>query len=380
MNVNSRIDWHIGMELTAQTFIEFDENIARKQQVVNQITNGNQFGIIPASEFNNKGVFVKNTLEIEHLSCIALLASGQILHIDERVVIPIPILYGDEYFLAGGLGQKQVGLDKDSVPFIKPECVYGIYALSELEKNDLFPIMKFKVQEGVFSIDNEYIPPCLILESDDRFQTYIQQYIERITVLAEHPNLELGEGKRAFMHYAFLLKNYNLKNRVQNFIQLMCEIAQAIDYYIVIPNVESGIEIQPYSSYDVVAWLRWLDGYIRGAASILDKVVLKKQDIDFEELKAQIKSELYQRLYTELYEKLYKELGATLRDEILRDLHVSIMEYINGKLKKDIHDLLVDELSEELYNKLYRMLYDSLFNALYVPKEEEVEEEFMPLI
>ena len=190
----------------------------------------------------------------------------------------------------------------------------------------------------------------------------------------------MGEGKRAFMHYAFLLKNYNLKNRVQNFIQLMCEIAQAIDYYIVIPNVESGIEIQPYSSYDVVAWLRWLDGYIRGAASILDKVVLKKQDIDFEELKAQIKSELYQQLYTELYEKLYKELGATLRDEILRDLHVSIMEYINGKLKKDIHDLLVDELSEELYNKLYRMLYDSLFNALYVPKEEEVEEEFMPLI
>ena len=44
MNVNARIDWHTGMEITAQTFIEFDENIARRQQVALRIANGNLFG------------------------------------------------------------------------------------------------------------------------------------------------------------------------------------------------------------------------------------------------------------------------------------------------------------------------------------------------
>lgn len=379
MNINSRIDWKAGMAISAQTFLELDENLRHRQQAATRAVNGNEFGLIPFTEFDRQGGFVRNKLEIDHLACMALLPSGKILHIDEKVVVTVPLVYGNEYYLACGFGEKEVEFDVKEVPFVRPEYTYGIYSLSELEGTDLFPVMKFKVSDGIFSIDESYIPPCLYLSSDNRFQPYLEQLTKQVSLLAEHPNLESGERKRAFQRYAYLLKSYDNQGRTCPFIQLTYEIAQAIDYYIVTPNTETPVTIPAYSGYDIANWLDWLDSYLHNAAGTLDKVVLEDHTIDFDELKAQIKAELYEQLRPELYEQLYTELKAKLYAEISEDLTVRLTDYINQQLKTELHDLLSGELSEELYESLYKNLYESLYNALYVPVEKE-EDEFTPLI
>lgn len=379
MNINSRIDWKAGMAISAQTFLELDENLRHRQQAATRAVNGNEFGLIPFTEFDRQGGFVRNKLEIDHLACMALLPSGKILHIDEKVVVTVPLVYGNEYYLACGFGEKEVEFDVKEVPFVRPEYTYGIYSLSELEGTNLFPVMKFKVSDGIFSIDESYIPPCLYLSSDNRFQPYLEQLTKQVSLLAEHPNLESGEGKRAFQRYAYLLKSYDTQGRTCPFIQLTYEIAQAIDYYIVMPNTETPVTIPAYSGYDIANWLDWLDSYLHNAAGTLDKVVLEDHTIDFDELKAQIKAELYEQLRPELYEQLYTELKAKLYAEISEDLTVHLTDYINQQLKTELHDLLSGELSEELYESLYKNLYESLYNALYVPVEKE-EDEFTPLI
>lgn len=379
MNINSRIDWKAGMAISAQTFLELDENLRHRQQAATRAVNGNEFGLIPFTEFDRQGGFVRNKLEIDHLACMALLPSGKILHIDEKVVVTVPLVYGNEYYLACGFGEKEVEFDVKEVPFVRPEYTYGIYSLSELEGTDLFPVMKFKVSDGIFSIDESYIPPCLYLSSNNRFQPYLEQLTKQVSLLAEHPNLESGEGKRAFQRYAYLLKSYDTQGRTCPFIQLTYEIAQAIDYYIITPNTETPVTIPAYSGYDIANWLDWLDSYLHNAAGTLDKVVLEDHSIDFDELKAQIKAELYEQLRPELYEQLYTELKAKLYAEISEDLTVRLTDYINQQLKTELHDLLSGELSEELYESLYKNLYESLYNALYVPVEKE-EDEFTPLI
>lgn len=379
MNINSRIDWKAGMAISAQTFLELDENLRHRQQAATRAVNGNEFGLIPFTEFDRQGGFVRNKLEIDHLACMALLPSGKILHIDEKVVVTVPLVYGNEYYLACGFGEKEVEFDVKEVPFVRPEYTYGIYSLSELEGTDLFPVMKFKVSDGIFSIDESYIPPCLYLSSDNHFQPYLEQLTKQVSLLAEHPNLESGEGKRAFQRYAYLLKSYDTQGRTCPFIQLTYEIAQAIDYYIVTPNTETPVTIPAYSGYDIANWLDWLDSYLHNAAGTLDKVVLEDHSIDFDELKAQIKAELYEQLRPELYEQLYTELKAKLYAEISEDLTVRLTDYINQQLKTELYDLLSGELSEELYESLYKNLYESLYNALYVPVEKE-EDEFTPLI
>lgn len=379
MNINSRIDWKAGMAISAQTFLELDENLRHRQQAATRAVNGNEFGLIPFTEFDRQGGFVRNKLEIDHLACMALLPSGKILHIDEKVVVTVPLVYGNEYYLACGFGEKKVEFDVKEVPFVRPEYTYGIYSLSELEGTDLFPVMKFKVSDGIFSIDESYIPPCLYLSSDNRFQPYLEQLTKQVSLLAEHPNLESGEGKSAFQRYAYLLKSYDTQGRTRPFIQLTYEIAQAIDYYIVTPNAEMPVTIPAYSGYDIANWLDWLDSYLHNAAGTLDKVVLEDHSIDFDELKAQIKAELYEQLRPELYEQLYTELKAKLYAEISEDLTIRLTDYITQQLKTELHDLLSGELSEELYESLYKNLYESLYNALYVPVEKE-EDEFTPLI
>lgn len=380
MNINSRIDWKTGMAISAQTFLKLDENLHNRLQVANRATNGNEFGLIPFTEFDNRGGFVRNKLEMEHLTCMALLPSGKILHIDEKVTVTIPLVYGDEYYLACGFSEKELEFDVEEVPFVRPEYTYGIYPLSELEGTDLFPVMKFKVNDGIFSIDESYIPPSLCLSTNSHFQTYLEELAEKTQVLAEHPNLESGEGKRALQRYAYLLKNYDIQGRTYPFIQLTREIAQSIDYYIIKPHTETPVVIPSHSEYDIATWLEWLNSYLHNASNILDKVVLEDHSIDFDELKAQIKEELYKQLHPNLYEKLYAELKTKLYTEITENLTNRLTDYISHQFKAELHDLLSEELSETLYENLYKKLYESLYKALYVPTEEEDKDEFMPLI
>ena len=152
----------------------------------------------------------------------------------------------------------------------------------------------------------------------------MEQLTKKVSLLAEHPNLESGEGKRAFQRYAFLLKSYDTQGRTRPFIQLTHEIVQAVDFYIVRPNTEAPATIPVYSVYDIANWLDWLDSYLHNAANILDKVVLEDHSINFDELKTQIKAELYERLRPELHEQLYTELKAKLYAEISEELTISM--------------------------------------------------------
>jgi hypothetical protein len=177
-----------------------------------------------------------------------------------------------------------------------------------------------------------------------------------------------------------VLKNYSIKNRVQHFVELLQEIAGAVEFYITQVYTETPIEKEEYSPFDIVKYFSWLENYLHGAATILDGVVLEDKSIDFDALKLQIKEEIYQKVYPELKETLYAELHDKLKEEIWNELYSSLSDYINGNFRKEIYELLEGRLSEELYEKLYKTLYDGLYNALFVPEPVEEEEEFLPLI
>ncbi|MEG1659116.1 MAG: hypothetical protein RR304_00875 [Bacteroides sp.] len=379
MDINSRIDWQAGMEITAQTFKELDDTIVCREQATACITHLGIPGILPATTFCCKGQFVKNKLEIERLACMALLPSGRILHIDEAVELPIPMLYGDEYYFTAGFSDTRTEFDKNGIPYSRPNYSFAIHSQVELQDSDLLPLLRLKVNEGIFSIDDKYIPVYLLFESDIRLSDYRDQFAEKLLTLAEHPNLELGEGKRSLQHYRNLLKQYDYKNSVQAFAQLTREIAQAVDYYIIRPNTEKPIELATYSVYDIQAWLTWLNEYMSAANSILNTVVLEDHSINFEALKADIKAELYAQIRPELQEALYNSIKEELKEELNESLRKNLFEYIDSQLRVELYDKLHGELSEKLYDKLYNTLYLALYNALYVPTEEE-KEEFIPII
>ena len=370
------------MEMTAGTLAGMNQHIDFQQQVAIQAALGNtRIGLMPNAPFNNKGNFVRNTFEMEHFRCMALLPSGRIIDADEMAVVTIPMLYGNHYYLAVGFGDGQTEFEKEGVPYIRPQYTYQICTLEELEGKDVMPVVRFTVNDGVFSVDADYIPPTLQLVCDDRYQTHIQQIVNRLEALATHEHLVDEFGTRALLHFLFLLKGYNLKNLTSDFVQFTQEIAQAVCYYILTPHTqaEQAVEIPVPTQYDIELWLRWLDNYLGGAVSVLDQLVLEDNSIDFDALKAQIKAELYEQMTPELHDKLLGEIKEELRAEIEQHLSETLTNYVEQTLKPALHDQLAEELTADLYQQLYDALYDALYNALFVPTAKE-EDDFMPLI
>ena len=368
-----------GMELTAQTFKELDANLDFRQRVaVRAALGGSQLGLLPGAEFSCKGIFVRNTYEIERFRCLAVLPSGRILSADEKVALAVPMLFGNEYYLTVTYGEQEHTFEKEDVPYVSTVKAYAIHDLGELDKEDLLPVARFKVADGVFSVDPAYIPPCLLLSADARFAEFGTAYVEKLQALAAHANFEDGEGKRAILRYVFLLKGYDWDGSVRDFVQLTQEIAQAIDYYIVTPHTDKPVDVPAPNRYDIQKWLQWLSDYLSGAATILDGVVLEDKSIDYEALLAQAKAELYERLNPELREALLQQIKDELREELREQLTGSLTGYIDGQVKPGLHDSLNAELDPSLYGRLYPELYDALYTALYVPEEEE--EEFYPLM
>ena len=379
MDINATINWKPGLELNSQTFIGWEERLDYRQRVALRAALGNQrMGLLPDAEFRCKGMFVKSKLEISDLRCMAELPSGRIVDADEPVAVPIPMLYGNEYYLTIGVGSGQTEFESKDVPYRRPQYDYAVMTMDEMQQADVFPLMRFSVSDGVFSIDEDYLPPYLLLSSDERFKTYMASFTDTIASLAAHANLEEGEGKRLLHRYHFLLRGYHLQQSVCDFVMLTEEIAQAIDYYIVSPHSENPAQIPVPDPRDIRKWLDWFQSYLGAASSILDGVVLEDNTIDYEALLAQAKKELYDRLNPELYEKLLLSIKDELREELKQSLSESITTYINDTLRPDMEQALGKQLYDYLFEQLYLKLFDNLFNALYVPEPEE--KQFVPQI
>lgn len=397
MDLNSRINWLPGMEITSQTFIGLEEKLDFQQQIAIRAALGStRMGMLPGATLSCSGIFVKNTFEIERLQCMALLPSGKIVDADEPVVVTIPMLFGDSYYLTVGVGEGLTEFEKEGVAYIRPHYEYAIHTQDEIDVSDVMPLMHFMVREGVFSIDADYIPPCLLLTSDSRFEKYIAKFVSLIDSITSHQNLIEGEGKRALLHYLFILKGYSLKNNVHDFLMMLQEIAQAVDYYIIKPNTEQQVEIPEPKQSDIAQWLNWFETFLSGVIVVLDKVVLEDNTIDYDALLRQAKAELYEQLHEELIVKLLAETKIELLKIVKEELQnslaqqtLTLTEYINNNLRPSLEEHLRSELEqllnemegdlrERLYERLYENLFEHLFNALYVPEPES--EKFVPMI
>ena len=379
VDINARINWMPGMELSAQTFLEMDANFDFRQQTAIRAALGEHcMGLLPGLPFSSTGAFYTNTYEISRLQLSALLPSGRIVQVDEPISVVIPLLYGSIYYLTVGLGDNTTAFEKEGVPYIRPQYVYAIMTPDEVLASDVFPITKFTVNAGTFSVDSTYIPPCLLLSAHPAFASYCERFADRIRVLCEHTNLREGDGKRTMMRYLFMLKAYDMLGRVGDFISFTHEIAQAVDYFIISPNMDSPTAIPHPRMTDVAEWLQWLDNYLIGAVTVLDSIILEDDSIDYDALLAQAKKELYDQLNPELYERLLMQIKDELREEISRTLTDTLTTYMNDTIKPELEQLLHQQLHDSLYDKLYDDLYNKLYEALYVPTAEEAD--FIPMI
>lgn len=383
MDINARIYWQPGMELNAETFRNYDENLDIRQQASIRAALGINVGILPGSDFKCSGMFVKGNFEIPDLRCQALLPSGWVLDIDKAVSIPIPELRGEKYFyVAANFSTEMVLFQKEGVSFMRPDYEFGIYTMKQLWEEPAIPVARLSLSGDELNIDTEYIPPYLIVSSEPRFKKILDQLINGMVDIVGHPNLEPGDKARTMQRYLFRLTSFDENYTVLNLLQLTREIASAMNYQIFTPQ-QKEIDIPAYSQYDVQLWFEWLKQIFADAIKVLDETVLVDNSIDYEQLKRELREEISEAIRQELYpemNRLMTERIEQVRTEMTEQLRVTLKDYIDGTLQPELYNRLREQLEEPLRRELYQRLYEDLYNALYVPKVSTDEDAFTPLI
>lgn len=308
------------------------------------------------------------------LQCTAVLPSGRIISVDADLTLPITIESDEDadYYVALGFGREMHEYERDGVPYVSPQVELFLLTREEMEQGDVLPLKHFYVKEGALNVDDAYIPPTLVLATDQHYDAHITALAEKITAIATHQNMDKGDCKRALMHYAFMLRSYDKQHNTSELLELLQEIAQAIDFYLV-EELGATIEELPEQVKqlredgrrtpkvtDVVLFLCWMEEYLDSQLLIMEQVVIVKPEIDVEAIKRDVRMTLYQDLYEALQQKLMDEL----RQQLTAELPAPITEQVKTFLEENLHPLLRSELHTDLRDPLYNDLYEALMAAL----------------
>lgn len=380
MDVNARINWAPGMELSSKTFTALDGNLHHRRVLSFRIASGGNFGIIPGTAFCADGIFANGNFEIPLLECTAMLPSGEIICVNEPLVTAMPKLSEGQYFLCVSFGEGTVEYERDGVGYVRPEYVSSIHSLDGLEGSDMLPIMKFIVAGGVCSLVPTYVPPCFTMASLPAFTSFRERLDSAFQRIVSHPNMPSGDGKVSLLRSSFELSTLKEDSPVTAFLSVIGKICANLDCF-VFPLRKDTEAPQPpvVSNLDIAEGMDAVCKYLEAAEAVLDCTPVVDDSIDYDRMKAEIVAELHTRLVPELTESISSSLRESLNADIDRKLSACLKDYLDGTFRRQLESALRTTLSEELRSSLYDSLYKALYDALFVPVQEETQD-FIPNI
>lgn len=404
MYYNANIHWQPGMELTSRVFDHQQRDIDNRQQLLLRAVMGNVgMGILPMYPLHVEGNFVGNTFEMNNLKLTALLPSGAVISVDDDLKLTIVSKPAQECFVCIGLANGQTRtFERDGIPYKAPVYELSLHPLIDLEAQDkpsssgqehndgcfdVLPLKRFYIEGGSLNVDASYVPPMVSTASHKAFGEFVGMYVELLTKLTAHRNMEEGDCKRTLLHLRFQLQGLTGQESVTELVRRLREVEQALDYHI---RLGLGGQREPARELaadprrtpcmnHIRAYLSWLGEFMNALLLFMDDVVVESHTIDVETLKRELHTQLLEELRQELGEKL----SMKLHDEVVPELTAAIME----KLQAHVNDRLRPELKENLYEALHDGLYHDLYEALldvlsgFMTKEEQQPEDiFTPLI
>lgn len=396
MDYNSRINWQPGMEVTVQTMQLMEEALDFRQRTALRLAIGSGArGIVTGTELRCHAVFVGRTVEITGLKLTAILPSGRLMTVDEDVRIAIEkekieAVTGDgsenkEVFLCVSIGNETTTYECEDIEFVRPKYVYDFCSLEEAIDNDCLPIVRLTVEDGVLSLDADYVLPVIIAADSERLLTLKTAMKEKMMKLTKHANLESSDLRVLLMQVLYQINAIKMQHQTTDFMHMVYEMATLASIYteeyaasheltaekpelptVGEPNV---LKIDTFASE--------VERLLDAIGSVLDLCIVVDHSINFDDLKAQLKAELYEEMRPEINEKI-EQLRTELHEQLTTELDQRIHQAIDD-MEQSLHDKLRTQLPEEMRQPLYDALYDALYRALDRPAAEVVDN-FMPLI
>lgn len=392
MDFDARIEWKPGMALTAKVLKRRDDNIEeRRRAFIRTLMGSGQVGLLPGYEYHGWGAFSGKVYELTGLKVTAILPSGRVINIDEDLKIEVPSLTDGEYFLCLCITDRIHEFERDDIPYSRPEYELSILKQEKIDGNDILPLKRFFVEDGILQVDEKYIPPVIIIRQNEQIPAFMSSFADILSQICSHPNMQEGDCKHSLLRYFFRLKSFNTERPLALLLDVLNELAEAIDYFVVdglgksldelpreVSDLKTDVRRTPHLS-NILVYLSWLESYLKAQILLMDRIVITDDNVDYEQLKKEISEDLFARLSEELSVKLYEDLRPSLTSEITESVCDTVRKFMDENLTPELKEYLGTSLHDSLYPELYDSLYAELSKLQYRPMDVE-EDSFIPII
>ena len=251
MNTDIRIDWQSGMEITPQTFIEMENNIAEYRNLVRKMIAAKNFGLIPRTKFSISQEVFNGTLLIKQLDCDILLPTGQVVVVElnnANISLNIPPKDVPELFLTVELGDKVNSFNRGGVPLASNEIKLDIKPLEEIKTS--IPLLKMVQNNGNWSIYEGYIMPVMTVRSSVKLLEKLDLLKQSVQKIVDHENINIMEGRVMAQVLVDQLSSFSVDDSLRELVLLCKRIALVLSYAIQKHKVElpapNIMNVEPY--------------------------------------------------------------------------------------------------------------------------------------
>ncbi len=274
MNTDIRIDWHSGMEITPQTFIEMENAIAENRMMLRKILSAKTFGIIPKTKFSIDYEIVGNALYINQIQCCALLPTGQVVVLESNAsqCYPIPMKDGCEMYFTVELQDNTVTFEKGDLRYIENECKFDFKALSEIR--NAIPLLKLIGGNRKWAVYKDYVPPMVSIRSSIVLMEKFNEVKQCLGSLLAHENLSLIDNNIILRMVIDQVDLFSVDDGPKDLAGICEKVVSFLSYTL----YGNRPETVPFSPFDAERYLNGFISFSNDALGAMTDLSPKKED------------------------------------------------------------------------------------------------------
>ena len=222
MEKHNKVRWKKGLDITPEILIESDNFHISERNLLGRFFASRLYGILPDRKFCIEKDIDYDYVYIQKLACLAITSDGHLLNVHNDMPIKLS--------LDGAAGiELYVVLTVD--PYTPTtEYNFVLKKTGETIKNGI-PLFKICKNERHWEIDENYIPPVVVLYAVDELKRQYAEMKEKLEQIIE----KLPENAAVYLQTMLLkleLDNYSMRESPEELVLLLKKICWTLKLFI----------------------------------------------------------------------------------------------------------------------------------------------------
>lgn len=275
--MDTRLDWHTGMELTPATFIESDTIEYQYKLLLRKIIASKMYGLIPDLKkeidwlVNNDNIIIINSLKFN-----ALTHSGEIVSVDlQQIEFAISSQQSDSLYVAIELTPETERFVQNGIEKIRQKYVLTTKTINELNERkatNVIPFGKIIFKHERYLKDEQYIPPIITIESSPDLREMIDMINSNIGDIRAHNSFSCQGNDLTIAILKDRLTSINANNTPSDYVDVCRDFVTLLSLYV----FKEKILAPRFDPNDIMIWFNWFKNLTNDALSRLDSMVVNE--------------------------------------------------------------------------------------------------------